>query len=352
MSWFWTKAAFFSRPSDAKRRSSSVSRTLHHLGVTPFEDTASPGAGNNPQMHPGGRMKRTAHCGFTRWKPPCLGVIICYFWLGAPQKHPKTATQALRFGKWKANKPHQTPFSHIFASNHFPNNGVGPSTAEVPRPLHLWVAAYSWGCSNHSYGGYIPTSGGPCLYPLVTPHCSPNRPHGHRLAISAGDAMSISVAVKLQMSPKTMVQRVESSTCSPKFSGYTQNIHNSPKQTKESTSMEDFNIPNGHWKTSKTKHFALLEGCWRCCPARNEGKMWDGNHCIWRNIPWISDLSPTQSICWKPPVFSLLNPMKSKNPQPVGGTTIFLGQNPCFLGQIPAIVDLIPTWYSPRLSEG
>lgn len=138
------------------------------------------------------------------------------------------------------------PFSHIFASNHFPNNGVGPSTAEVPRPLHLWVAAYSWGCSNHSYGGYIPTSGGPCLYPLVTPHCSPNRPHGHRLAISAGDAMSISVAVKLQMSPKTMVQRVESSTCSPKFSGYTQNIHNSPKQTKESTSMEDFNIPNGH----------------------------------------------------------------------------------------------------------
>jgi hypothetical protein len=44
--------------------------------------------------------------------------------------------------------------------------------------------------------------------------------------------------------------------------------------------------------------------------------------------------------------------MKSKNPQPVGGTTIFLGQNPCFLGQIPAIVDLIPTWYSPRLSEG
>lgn len=108
---------------------------------------------------------RTAHCGFTHvGLPPCgNGVIICYFWLGAPQHHPKTATQALRFGKWKANKPHQTPCSHIFASNHFPNNGE----SDLPRHIgtsttrHLW-AAYSWGCFNHSYGGF-PTSGGPCL---------------------------------------------------------------------------------------------------------------------------------------------------------------------------------------------
>ena len=261
MSCFFLRnnCVLFSQTSDAKRRSSSVSRTLHHLGMTPFEDTASPGAGNNPQAqrHPGERIR---DC--TLWVYPCgftpmwvYGVIICYFWLGAPQKHPKTATQALRFGKWKANKPHQTPCSHIFASNHFPNN----EESDLPRPIgtsttrHLW-AAYSWGCSNHSYGGF-PTSGGPCLDPLVTPHCSPK--HGH---------MAIGWPFRQEMlcpfngcceTPNVTenhgIQRVESSTCSPKCSSYTQNIHNSPKQRKESTSMEDFNIPNGHWKTSKTK---------------------------------------------------------------------------------------------------
>lgn len=49
----------FSQTSDAKRRSSSVSRTLHHLGVTPFEDTASPGAGNNPQGPEAPRWKNS-----------------------------------------------------------------------------------------------------------------------------------------------------------------------------------------------------------------------------------------------------------------------------------------------------
>jgi len=83
--------------------------------VTPFEDTASPGAGNNPQMHPGGRMTRTAHCGFTHVETPM-------------------ATQALRFGKWKAN--HFRIFS--------PQTTSPTMESGLPRQRYLDLFIFGW----------------------------------------------------------------------------------------------------------------------------------------------------------------------------------------------------------------